>query len=87
MAAASTALQHISCPSPPPAPPPPVTAEINGAFFETDAGKKYISRIPPRRLGKLSELDGALLLLASDASSFMTGSELVVDGGHSNSAL
>lgn len=39
------------------------------------------SRIPMRRLGKPDDLDGALLLLASDASRYMTGSVLTVDGG------
>jgi NAD(P)-dependent dehydrogenase (short-subunit alcohol dehydrogenase family) len=61
--------------------------EMNGDFFESDAGKKYLSKIPPKRLGKLSELNGPLLLLASDASSFMTGTEIVVDLGHTNAAL
>ena len=60
---------------------------MNGDFFESDAGKKYLSKIPPKRLGKLSELNGPLLLLASDASSFMTGTEIVVDLGHTNAAL
>ena len=40
-----------------------------------------INRIPQRRLGVVENLDGPLLLLASDASSFMTGSILLVDGG------
>ena len=35
-----------------------------------------------RRLGQLHELDGPLLLLASDAGAFMTGSIVAVDGGH-----
>ena len=40
------------------------------------------SRVPMHRAGNLKELDGPLLLLASDAGSFMTGSIIVVDGGH-----
>lgn len=61
--------------------------ELNADFFDSDAGTRYLSRIPPRRLGRLEELDGALLLLASDAGSFMTGTEIVVDLGHSNANL
>ncbi len=56
--------------------------EMNAGFFETDRGKAYIKTIPARRLGKLEELDGPLLLLASEASSFVNGTTLVVDGGH-----
>jgi NAD(P)-dependent dehydrogenase (short-subunit alcohol dehydrogenase family) len=56
--------------------------EINAAFFETEAGKRLVSRVPMGRLGSLSELDGPLLLLASDAGAFMTGSVITVDGGH-----
>ncbi len=54
--------------------------EINDAFFESDAGQEYIRRMPARRLGKLEELVGPVLLLASDAGSFMNGSVVVVDG-------
>jgi len=63
--------------------------EINEAMFENDnpAGVKLIKRIPFRRLGELHELHGALLLLCSDASSYMSGSVVVVDGSHLNSAL
>lgn len=56
--------------------------EMNAGFFETDAGKRLIGRLPSRRLGEYHELDGALLLLVSDAASFMTGAALAVDGGH-----
>jgi len=59
-----------------------ISTELNDDFWETDAGKRMIAHVPMRRLGALSELDGPLLLLASRASSFMTGSTLVVDGGH-----
>lgn len=56
--------------------------EMNAGFFDTEAGQKLIGRLPPRRLGEYRELDGALLLLASDAASFMTGAAIPVDGGH-----
>jgi NAD(P)-dependent dehydrogenase (short-subunit alcohol dehydrogenase family) len=55
---------------------------INDAFFESEAGLALIKRIPQRRLGELADLDGPLLLLASDAGAYMTGSVLAVDGGH-----
>lgn len=61
--------------------------ELNGSFWETEAGKAMIGRVPQRRLGTLQDLDGPLLLLASDASAYMTGSVLAVDGGHLISAL
>ncbi len=51
------------------------------AYFETDAGKADIERHPMKRLGRVEELDGALLLLASDASSFINGAVLSVDAG------
>ena len=57
--------------------------EMTDDFFSTEAGQTYLKRIPPKRLGELDELSGPLLLLASDASSFITGVLLPVDGGHS----
>jgi NAD(P)-dependent dehydrogenase (short-subunit alcohol dehydrogenase family) len=63
------------------------STEINRGFFDTEAGVAMIKRIPQRRLGNLEDLDGPLLLLASDASRYMTGSTIVVDGGHLVSGL
>jgi NAD(P)-dependent dehydrogenase (short-subunit alcohol dehydrogenase family) len=64
-----------------------VETDLNRDFFASEAGQTLIKRIPQRRIGKPEELDGPLLLLAGDASSYMTGSVLVVDGGHLVSSL
>jgi len=61
--------------------------ELNDDFFGSDAGQALIKRVPQRRLGELRELEGPLLLLASEAGSYMTGSVIVVDGGHLVSSL
>lgn len=64
-----------------------VKTELNDAFFDSEPGKALIKRVPQRRLGDPAELDGPLLLLASDAGSYMTGSVVTVDGGHLVSSL
>jgi NAD(P)-dependent dehydrogenase (short-subunit alcohol dehydrogenase family) len=64
-----------------------IETELNEAFFATEAGQALVKRIPQRRLGSANELDGPLLLLASDAGSYMTGSVVAVDGGHLVSSL
>jgi len=64
-----------------------VATEINAGYFASDAGKAMAARIPQRRLGQPADLTGPLLLLASEAGAHMTGSVLVVDGGHSVAPL
>ena len=64
-----------------------IATEFNDDFFASGAGDPIIARIPQRRLGQTSDLDGAMLLLASAASGYMTGETVVVDGGHLHSTL
>lgn len=64
-----------------------IETDFNREFFESDVAQKMIARIPFRRLGVKSELDGPLLLLASEAGSYMSGSVIEVDGGHLCSTL
>ena len=64
-----------------------IETEMNSAFWKTPGGQKLIDRIPQRRIGQPEHLDGALLLLASEAGDFMTGSVITVDGGHVVSSL
>lgn len=61
--------------------------DINDFFWDTPSGTRLLDRIPMRRLGQPAELDGALLLLCSDAGAFMTGATIVVDGGHTVATL
>ena len=56
--------------------------DLNAALLDdTERGKEYLLRTPMKRFGKLDELVGAAVFLASDAASFVTGQLLVVDGG------
>ena len=64
-----------------------IETEMNGPFWKTPGGQRLIERIPQRRIGRPEHLDGALLLLASEAGAFMTGSVITVDGGHTVSSL
>lgn len=57
--------------------------EMNREWLKTEAGERLRSRIPAGRFGQPEDLDGALLFLASDASVFMNGEVITVDGGHS----
>ena len=62
-----------------------IETDMNRQFFATQAGQRLIKRIPQRRLGQVKDLDGVLLLLASGASQYMTGSVITIDGGQSAS--
>jgi NAD(P)-dependent dehydrogenase (short-subunit alcohol dehydrogenase family) len=64
-----------------------IHSSLNDDFFASPAGEALIKRIPQRRLGDVTDLDAPLLLLASDASPFLTGAVLAVDGGHLVSSL
>lgn len=64
-----------------------IETEMNSGFWKTPGGQRLIERIPQRRIGQPGNLDGALLLLASEAGAFMTGSILTVDGGHTVNSL
>jgi 3-oxoacyl-[acyl-carrier protein] reductase len=55
--------------------------EINDKYLEGEAGEKLKRAIPMGRFGKQGDLDGALLLLTSEAGSYITGATVVVDGG------
>jgi NAD(P)-dependent dehydrogenase (short-subunit alcohol dehydrogenase family) len=61
--------------------------DLNRDFLRSEPGAAMMKRIPQRRFGRMEDLEGPLLLLASDASAYMTGSVLEVDGGHLVSAL
>jgi 3-oxoacyl-[acyl-carrier protein] reductase len=58
-----------------------IDTEMNHEFWSTSAGERLAKRVPQRRIGTESDLDGAIMLLASNASRYMTGSVITVDGG------
>ncbi len=64
-----------------------VETDLNRDFLSSEAGQALRARIPQRRFSRLEDLDGPLLLLASDASAYVTGTTIVVDGGHLVSGL
>lgn len=60
-----------------------IETPMNTEFFASEAGQRVIKgNVPMRRLGQIEEIKGLAVLMASRASSFMTGASLVVDGGY-----
>ena len=64
-----------------------VETDFNREFFQTEAGKNLINRIPLKRIAQPEDLDGALLFLVSAASAYVTGAVISVDGGHGIAAI
>jgi NAD(P)-dependent dehydrogenase (short-subunit alcohol dehydrogenase family) len=61
--------------------------DVSRILLESPMSETFVKGVPMRRFGDFPDLDGPLLLLASDASRYMTGSVLVVDGGHTCASL
>jgi len=64
-----------------------ILTDVSRLLLESERSDEFRKGIPMRRYGEFEDLDGPLLLLASDASSYMTGSTILVDGGHICSEL
>ena len=56
---------------------------MNRDFLESPAGRAFLERLPAKRAARVEEIEGAAVFLASDATSYMTGTTVVIDGGHS----
>lgn len=77
--AAQHAADNIRCNS---VHPGPVDTEMfRAAFAEPEALEKRLARVPMHRAGSIDEVVSGVLYLASDESSYITGTELVIDGG------
>lgn len=59
-----------------------IVTDLNREFLAGPGGEAILQRVPQHRFGEPEDLDGALLLLVSEAARYITGSVLVVDGGH-----
>lgn len=58
-----------------------IETELNAEHWKTEAGQKLIGMLPRRRVGKPEDLDGVLVLLASDQSGFVNGAVIAADDG------
>ena len=61
--------------------------DLNAALLDSPRGQEFLLRTPMKRFGRVSELVGAAVFLASDAASFVTGHVLAVDGGFLSSGV
>ena len=59
-----------------------IETDLNREFLRSEPGQRLARRVPMRRLGRVEDLDGATLLLASPAGAYITGAVIAVDGGH-----
>jgi NAD(P)-dependent dehydrogenase (short-subunit alcohol dehydrogenase family) len=59
-----------------------IETDMNREYWSTPPGKALMARVPMRRLGQEEDLDGPIIFLASDASAYITGQVLGLDGGH-----
>lgn len=64
-----------------------IATDLSGIKDTPAALERLQRQIPQRRIGEVDDLSGAFILLASDASRYMTGSTITVDGGHSSNSL
>ena len=60
-----------------------INTEINAAHFDSEQGQQLISMLPRKRVGQPEDLDGLLLLLASEESHFINGAIMTADDGMS----
>ena len=59
-----------------------ILTDVSRVLLEGERSDSFVKGIPMRRYGQFDDLNGPLLMLCSDASKYMTGSTVVVDGGH-----
>ena len=60
-----------------------IETEINREYFRSESGRKLVDMLPRKRVGQPEDLDGLLLLLASDESRFLNGAIMTADDGMS----
>ena len=59
-----------------------ILTDVSRILLESEQSPEFMKGIPMRRYGEFDDLDGPLLMLATDASKYMTGAVVTVDGGH-----